>query len=202
MYKQALIIFVRYPELGKVKTRIAATAGDQKALAIYKQLLLHTRDMAKSVEADRYVYYSESLEENTFSIWDTGDFIPKTQTGSDLGERMQYAFREVLEKGYEKICIIGSDCIDLKSKNLEEAYTMLDIHACVFGPATDGGYYLLGLKEMHPAFFINKQWSSREVLSTTLKDCMRHNLPFFLLEELTDIDTEEDWENYLLKTNQ
>jgi hypothetical protein len=166
--KNALIIFTRNPELGTCKTRLALTVGDQSALAIYKFLVQHTLEITKPLKVDIYVYYSVQIREN--DIWDNTIFRKKQQKGEDLGMRMQNAFTEVLNMGYERAIIIGSDMYDMNSQDIESAFTELEINDFVVGPAEDGGYYLLGMKTVKPALFKNKTWGSETVLKKTLQD--------------------------------
>ncbi|TYB79142.1 TIGR04282 family arsenosugar biosynthesis glycosyltransferase [Bizionia myxarmorum] len=189
-FKSALIIFTRNPELGKCKTRLAKTIGDEGALEIYKHLLVHTAETAKKVAADRYVFYSENIQKK--DIWDPEFFKKKLQEGSDLGERMENAFSELFQLGYEKVLIIGSDLLDLNAELISEGFQKLNQYDYVLGPAEDGGYYLLGMKKLHPNIFRNKEWGTETVQKDTLNDLQ--NEQTILLKILNDIDTFEDIE--------
>ena len=188
MTKNLTIVFVRNPELGKVKTRLAKTIGDKKALNIYILLLKHTESVLQKVSSDKVVYYSEEIQNN--DLWSNRCFQKKLQKGNDLGERMQHAFETAFKEGYEKVVIVGSDLFDLKAAHIENAFKALENHDLVIGPSLDGGYYLLGMKVLHPAVFKNKQWGTDSVLETTLKNLEQENVK--LLEALNDIDTFED----------
>ncbi len=190
--KKALIIFTRNPELGKCKTRLAKTIGDKNALEVYKFLLNHTASISKEVKADRYVFYSENIKNE--DLWDSGLFRKKLQKGDDLGERMANAFAELLEIGYEKVVIIGSDLLDLDADLVNTAFAQLDFNDSVIGPALDGGYYLLGLKNLYHNLFKNKAWGTSSVLKDTLNDLQSSKI--HLLKELNDIDTFEDMQHY------
>ncbi|EGV43423.1 glycosyltransferase [Bizionia argentinensis JUB59] len=188
--KSALIIFTRNPELGKCKTRLAKTIGDESALEIYKHLLNHTVEIAKNVTADRYVFYSEMIQDN--DIWHPEFFKKKRQEGLDLGERMENAFSELFQLGYEKVLIIGSDLLDLNAEIVTEGFQKLNQHNYVLGPAEDGGYYLFGMKRLHPKIFKNKDWGTQTVREATLNDLKNETV--YLLKTLNDIDTFEDME--------
>ncbi|TXE19313.1 glycosyltransferase [Psychroserpens burtonensis] len=190
--KTALIIFTRNPELGKCKTRLAKTLGDQSALDIYKYLLQHTANISKEVKADRYVFYSENI--NNDDIWSGAHFSKKLQKGNDLGERMHNAFDELLNLDYKKVIIVGSDLLDLDEQIIEEAIQKLDDNDVVLGPAEDGGYYLLGMKQLHPAIFKNKAWGTETVREDTMSDLK--NKAVSLLKPLNDIDTFDDMKHY------
>ena len=186
--KKALIVFTRNPELGKCKTRLAATIGDQSALDVYRFLLDHTVKITSSLKADVYVYYSEKIKE--IDIWDTTVFRKQQQQGHDLGAKMQEAFTEVFKMGYQKAIIIGSDMYDITTQDLETAFSTLEDNNFVIGPAQDGGYYLLGMKHLKPPLFKNKKWGTNTVLGDTLKDLELENLA--ILAEKNDVDYYED----------
>ncbi|MDX1766585.1 TIGR04282 family arsenosugar biosynthesis glycosyltransferase [Arenibacter troitsensis] len=186
--KDLLIIFTRNPELGKCKTRLAATVGDETALNIYKFLLDHTKNITQGLNIGKWLYYSDDIWEN--DIWDSSDYAKKVQSGNDLGERMSNAFIDGFNAGYEKIIIIGSDMYDLTENDLLEAFNLLDQHDYIIGPAIDGGYYLLGMKIFNPALFNNKIWGSNTVFQATVQDL--RNMDYGLLAPKNDIDYFED----------
>lgn len=189
--REAIIIFVRNPELGKVKTRLAATVGDDKALGVYKQLLAHTMQVADESHAAKFVFYHEQITKD--DIWNKKDFYKKLQSGTDLGEKMKNAFSDVFNEGYHEVIIIGSDCLQLNAAVVDEAFTSLYEKDTVIGPAKDGGYYLLGMKKVHEFLFDNKVWSTDTVFTDSLADIQLHQLTNAILTVLTDVDTEEDW---------
>jgi len=190
MKDRALIIFIKNPEPGKVKTRLARSVGDERALAIYRRLLAHTRRVALGVDAERLLYYSRFIDHK--DDWAASEFQKHRQQGSDLGVRMEQALTTAL-LDHSKAVIIGSDCAELHPELIEEAFRRLDDHDLVVGPATDGGYYLLGLTAPAPSLFRQMTWSTAEVLAETLQRAARLNYTCFLLPELSDIDTEADW---------
>jgi hypothetical protein len=187
---QLLIIFAKVPEKGKVKTRLARTLGEDRALQIYYQLLERTATVTQVLPQQKIVYYSPEIQYN--DIWDENHFLKAQQSDGDLGQRMEKAFREGFDGGFRKICIIGSDCYQLSSNIIKQAFRSLDDHDIVTGPAADGGYYLLGMKEIHPLLFKGKRWSTPSVLKDTIADIKKRKLSCFLLPELTDVDTEDD----------
>jgi len=189
--EKALIVFVRNPDLGFVKTRIAKTAGDEQALVIYLHLLARTQEIASKTDADTFVFYSKEVIPD--DSWSGPRFIKEKQSNGDLGERMRAAFDVVFSKGYHKVCIVGSDCYDLTPHIIERAFEKLDRCELVAGPAKDGGYYLLGMKQPNPAVFALKAWSTDTVLKETLAIADELHLSYKLLGVLSDIDTEADW---------
>lgn len=188
-----LITFVRNPELGKVKTRIAKTAGDEKALAIYKALLQHTRKVVTEVDCSRYLFYSQAVK--TDDEWATTDFIKLVQSGGDLGHKMLSAFEHVLSE-CDKAIIIGSDCASLSSDHLRQAIAALETHDVVIGPTYDGGYYLLGMNTLRPTLFQDMPWSTDVVFEKTISKLSVDGLAFQTLEMLSDIDHEADWDKW------
>ena len=187
-----LLIFTRNPELGKAKTRLAKTVGDETALEIYKFLLERTKNIATEVSSDKAVYYSVKVREN--DIWDANIFQKHQQVGEDLGIRMLNAFKNGFKNGYKKVMIIGSDLYDLSSENIEKAFIALNQNDVVIGPAEDGGYYLLGMNSLQENVFKNKDWGTETVRKNTLEDLQDKKV--LLLEELNDIDVFEDIEHH------
>ena len=188
MSKNLLLIFTRNPELGKAKTRLAKTVGDETALEIYKFLLGKTRDVSSKVTSDKAVYYSVKIREN--DIWNEKTFQKHQQVGEDLGFRMLNAFKNGFEAGYEKVIIIGSDLYDLTTENIENAFDKLNTNDVVIGPAEDGGYYLLGMKSLQENIFKNKNWGTETVRKDTLSDLKDKKVK--LLAFKNDIDVYED----------
>lgn len=187
-HNNLLLIFTRNPELGRCKTRLAATVGDKAALEIYIFLLEHTLKITSGLQTEKYVYYSEEIWHD--DLWNQDGFSKKLQRGIDLGERMQNAFKDGFEKGFEKIIIIGSDMYDLTQSDLEAAFNKLNDHDFVIGPAEDGGYYLLGMKNLNSALFQNKAWGTGTVLKDTLNNLENEN--FALLASRNDVDLYDD----------
>lgn len=186
--RNLLLIFTRNPELGKVKTRLAKTVGDENALEIYRLLLKKTQEVAEKVTADKAVFYSEKIIQNDH--WNPAIFQKFPQIEGDLGCKMQHAFEQSFEKGFEKVAIMGSDLYDITPEIIEDAFHQLELNDIVLGPAKDGGYYLLGMKSLHKSIFQQKKWGTATVLSDTLKDIADKKVS--LLEELNDIDVFED----------
>lgn len=200
MKTNALIIFTRNPKLGKVKTRLAKTIGNEKALQVYKDLLFRTMTETQNLDCDKFVFYDQKIETN--DLWSETLYEKRIQFGADLGARMQNAFQTLLDLGYQNCIIIGSDLFDLEANHITEAFLKLESNDVIIGPAEDGGYYLLGLKQVIPSIFKNKDWGTSTVLADTLKDLENCKIEFS--EILNDIDTFEDLEKsnyYKLQKN-
>ena len=190
MINNLLIIFTRNPELGKVKTRLAAKIGNSQALEIYKFLLQHTASITKGLHVIKQVHYSEKVQVQ--DIWDTSFYNKKQQVGVDLGMRMEYAFQQGFNSGFENIVLIGSDIYDLSQQDIENAFNALNNHDFVFGPAEDGGYYLLGMKKNKSEIFQNKKWGTKTVFADTMNDLKNEKV--YLLPIKNDVDIFEDIE--------
>lgn len=190
MNKEAIIVFLKYPELGRSKTRLAATVGNLNALKVYKELLSHTNLITKDLKADKYLFY-DKVSENKMP-WGDDTYFTAYQKESDLGGRMQHAFEQLFAKGYQRILIIGSDCYELTQTIIEDAFKALESSKVTIGPAKDGGYYLLGLSKMVPQLFSNVAWSTDEVFKTTVSVLEDLKISYKVGVELSDIDTIDD----------
>jgi len=184
---KALIIFIKNPEKGKVKTRLAKTEGEDFALRTYLALQQKTKEVALKTNAEAFLFYSNEI--NTTDDWDNLRFKKLLQQGQTLGSKMKTAFEEVL-KISDKAVIIGSDCYDISEEIIETAFSKLEEYDVVFGPANDGGYYLLGMSKLHPELFEDIEWSTEKVLKDSIKNLKEKS--YFLLQELIDIDTIDD----------
>ena len=194
-----LIVFIKNPVIGTVKTRLAKTIGDESALQVYRDLMEKSRKETQEVSADRYLFYSKEIKADN---WSTEHFYKQLQAEGDLGFKMKSAFAEVIKKN-SKTIIIGSDCYDLTSTIIETAFKELDSNDLVIGPANDGGYYLLGINKFIPELFEEIEWSTEVVLQQTLEKAKQLELKVKCLQELIDIDNIDDLKKsgYSLKIN-
>lgn len=193
-----LIVFIKNPQEGKVKTRIAQTLGDKAALDIYLRLLDIVHDVVFKTDVERHLFYSDFPDHD--DLWSHTRFHKYVQTGADLGERMKSAFQTVFDRvpGHEskKLVIIGSDCPYLSSTLIGDAFISLDDADFVVGPTFDGGYYLLGMNLFTPSVFDGIHWSTEHVFEQTLDKIKSQGSTYRLLPTLHDIDTESDWIRY------
>jgi rSAM/selenodomain-associated transferase 1 len=192
MKKEVVLVFQKNAILGKVKTRLASGMGEARALEIYRHLTQSTYSVLEDMSAPVWTYFSDFIPE-TVNTSIEKSFV---QEGQDLGERMANAFARSFELGMDKVVLIGTDCPTLQSEQFNQAFEALTHSDLVLGPATDGGYYLIGMKRRADYLFEGINWSTAEVLSQTLGVATAHGLHFTLLDELSDIDTQEDWERY------
>ncbi len=187
----ALGIFAKPPYPGLVKTRLIADIGAEKAASIYRYCLEHTLALARDSGFDYRIFLSEACDDDCFQ-----DDVYTLQRGADLGERMFYALKSLLQESDGGAMLIGSDCIDLTRGHLREAARALRSHELVLAPAIDGGYALIGCSQVHPDLFRGVAWSTERVLEQTLERARELGYRVCLLETLRDIDTLRDIENY------
>ena len=187
MNKSLVIVFVKNIKLGTVKTRLAKTIGDFGAFEVYSELVKITEEATEQLDIDKRIYFSNAIVDHQWK----GEF-KAVQHGADLGERMLNAFKDGFNEGYEKIVLIGSDLPDINSTHIKNGLDALTTNEVVFGPAEDGGYYLVGMSKLNPEIFTNKPWSQPNLLQLTLQELQSNKISVGTLDTLNDIDTYED----------
>ena len=198
-----LIIFVKYPQPGRVKTRIGKIIGIEKAADLYFSLANHI--VCHLVNSDSYrisIYFTPQEKEMLIKKWFNSNEIEYfPQEGESLGERISNAFEHSFSRGYKNTVVIGSDCIELNHENIGVAFNHLEYSSdCVIGPTFDGGYYLIGLRSKNsPYIFEDISWSSDSVFDETVKKINYLNLKNIILEKLNDIDEYDDLNDNVLK---
>lgn len=190
MAAAALLVFVKAPRPGQVKTRLAAAIGDERAAAAYRAMaegvLERTAPLAE--EYERLVFYTPDDARDEIARW-LGSETLVAQEGPDLGARMDAAFAAAFARGAPSVVLVGSDLPRLDRSHVLDALAALDAHEVVLGPAVDGGYYLIALRERRPELFRDIEWSTAAVLAQTLHRCEALGLHAHLLETLADVDT-------------
>lgn len=195
MNHQYLIIFTRYPEPGKTKTRLIPALGQEGAANLQRQMTEQTLAKVKqlfdfislSFEI-RFVGGNYQLMKN----WLGSDLKYQEQGTGNLGDRMAKAFKQAFNNGSKSVIIIGIDCPSLSPEIIVKAFEKLDQYDVVIGPARDGGYYLIGLSKFIPELFQGINWGSAEVLEKTVAIAQNFNLIISYLPQLSDIDRPED----------
>jgi len=191
----ALVIFVKNARRGHVKTRLASSLGEDKALAIYLALCERVRNVCLGFSGKCYVYYSEYIPSEP-DLWFDDFFIKRKQDPViDLGLRMKAAFNELLPV-HSSVILIGTDIPHLTTNILEESILLLKNTDVILGPSDDGGYYLIGIKKTNDYLFQNMTWSIDTVLSESIQRIGKKNKTYNLLKTLPDIDTADDWEKH------
>lgn len=192
--KNGLIVFAREPIPGAVKTRLAASIGDQSAAALYETMLQDVLKTARQMDGVETVVYWACAEKSLPPLAEKYRCSSRLQSQGSLGQRMQSAFEEMFADGCKRGCIIGSDAPDLPPSYILKAYQLLSMQHVdvVLGPSKDGGYYLLGMKQVWPQLFADIPWSSACVLERSLAAARHSGLTAALLPEWQDIDTVDD----------
>ncbi|MBI4115180.1 MAG: TIGR04282 family arsenosugar biosynthesis glycosyltransferase [Candidatus Omnitrophica bacterium] len=182
---------MKYPEPGKVKTRLAKSVGDQRAAQAYRELTETNLGILNSLPQDfikLIVAFDPPEKEEAFRSWLSGSYEYVVQRGSGLGVRLQNAFQFAFEKGFKKVMALGSDTLGLRADLIMKGFDALEFYDVVIGPAYDGGYYLIGTNCEQPSIFKNIPWSSQHVFESTLNKLNEKNLSYYLLQKLDDLD--------------
>lgn len=191
-----LILFLRAPVLGTVKSRLAAGIGPEAALAAYTTLL---DTLVHSLRSESEVELRVTPDDGAARVapWLQPGWQVQPQGDGDLGDRLHRATSAHLTHGSAGVLVIGSDCPDVTPADLQEAREQLVTHDVVLGPALDGGYWLIGLRRPAPTLFAAMPWGTGSVLGETLRRLGEAGLTHHLLRPLADIDTASDWESWL-----
>lgn len=187
-----LVVFLRAPRLGQVKSRIAATVGEAAALRIYERLVSKVLGNLASLP-DLELRFTPDDARDEIWAWIRPGWNAAAQGGGDLGQRMLRAFETHFNTGARRVVVIGSDSPDVNAEDVREAWKALEDHEVVLGPACDGGYWLIGLRRPEGALFEGMEWSNHRVLAETLRRAEARRLSCRQLRMLRDIDTVEDW---------
>jgi uncharacterized protein len=193
------MVFVRAPRVGTVKQRLGAVLGREAATEAYRSMVALVLEQIPS-GFDVQLYYCPPDATAEVAHWLRPGWKARPQAPGDLGARMNSAFEEAFAEGVERAVLIGSDIPTLQGADLEEALAALGQHDLVLGPARDGGYWLVGLRQLQPELFRQMSWSTARVLRLTLDRAKEASLRVHLLRELDDIDTAEDWARFLAHT--
>lgn len=188
--KKLVIVFVRNVQIGKVKTRLAKTLGDEKSLGIYIRLLDHTSQVVQQAQAHKAVYYNQYIDEaDEFMV---PVFHKYLQMGQNLGERMEQAFIKSFGRGFTHILIVGCDSFELDTKHIEDAFIALESSDAVLGPTINGGCYLLGLKQFNKNIFRQKEWFTHNVLMDLMLELKQQEMSYHLLPAIKAVEEEKD----------
>jgi len=192
---ELLIVFTRYPDPGKVKTRLIPALGKEGSAALHREMTLHSLQTAKQLARRRSVsleVHGEGANEYLMGKVFGDDLCYCRQCPGNLGNRMLSSFRQSFQKKMDKVIIIGTDCPGISVALLEKAFMRLDMYDLILGPANDGGYYLIGMKRVIPALFEDIPWGTKNVLQWTITKAEKMALSLKLLSPLGDVDGPED----------
>lgn len=195
----ALVIFAKAPIPGQVKTRLCPPLTPDEAATLHGTFVLDTLERTKAaiskwrLSIDRFVACAPSASLVFFKILEERHAVRLLeQVGEDLGQRMYRAFADLFGRGYQRVCIVGTDVPTLPLSEYQQAVALLDSHDVVLGPATDGGYYFVGLKGLVPELFTGIPWSTGDVLAATKQKAAALKLTVGFLKEWRDVDLAED----------
>jgi len=187
--RNALIIIAKHPEKGAVKTRIMGISDEQR-VELYTRLLNDTMEKLSSISGvDTYIAFAPANTKDFFTRFKVGLV---TLSDGDLGERMYEAFHNTFQKGYEKISLVGADIPDLSESIIIDSFNQLSDDDLVYGPARDGGYYLVGMSKLIKEVFIDVPWSSPMTLEISMNNAKQAGYSVALITVLSDIDTFDD----------
>lgn len=194
--RQKLIIFVKAPRPGFVKTRLAQTLGAEAACAVYVQLVLSTLHRLQTLQNVELRFTPDDAAAEV-APWLRSPWTATPQGRGDLGVRLSRAFGDAFAAGYEYVSVVGSDCPAIAASDVLDSWNLLAHNDAVIGPASDGGYWLIALKAPAPDLFAKIDWSTPRVLEQTVAKVTRTNRSCYLLRQLTDIDTVDDWNRFM-----
>jgi|ERR1041384_4840991 rSAM/selenodomain-associated transferase 1 len=190
-----LIVFVKAPRPGTVKTRLAVAIGPEEALAAYHQMVecvLASVSALPGVE----LRFTPDEARNEIAAWLHPGWTAAPQGEGDLGDRLQRAFASAFATGAGRVVGIGSDCPEVTAADIHAAWDALSENHVVLGPARDGGYWLIGLSQPCPALFSGIHWSTDSVMKETLDRARQAGLCVHQLHELADVDTVAEWREF------
>jgi len=187
-----LIIFARFPQAGQVKTRLVPALGPERAAQLHRYM---TEDCVSRLVPDgcqQSEICFDGGDEPSMQDWLGRELSYVPQGPGDLGQRMLRAFRRAFDEGHRRAVLVGTDIPALEAAHIRQAGELLEQHQLVLGPAADGGYYLIGLRQTHPELFAGISWGSSEVLHQTMAKASALGLSIAQLPELADVDRPED----------
>jgi len=194
-----LILFTRYPEPGRTKTRLIPALGAQGAAALQRRMsetvVAQMAEFAASYPVSPEIRYADGTPQ-AMEDWLSNDIPCLDQGEGDLGDRLRRAFSQAFAQGAKRVVVIGADCPNLGPPLFAQAFAALEQKDMVLGPAMDGGYYLVGLNQPAPTLFADIPWGSEEVLTATLEQAQALTLSIHLLEPLADVDRPEDLRHF------
>ncbi len=199
LHSQCVLFFIKAPEKGRVKTRLATAVGEGRAVGLYRCFVEDILAMLGTLAVEVQCHYQPAHAEVVLREWLGPDCSYVPQQGEDLGRRMENAFRRIFEAGISRAVVIGSDSPDLAAGVIDAAFGRLQTHDVVIGPSSDGGYYLLGFnaERFVPEAFTGITWSTDHVFGQTLGVLNRYGRDVFVLPQWHDVDTRSDLEELI-----
>ncbi len=193
----ALAVFARSAILGKAKTRLIPSLGAHGALSAHCTLVERTLRQLEATQVGRKTLWVTEIDACSQRWATEHHFELLSQYAGDLGQRMAAIIRRLLDEGSPRVCLVGSDCPCIDAAYVEGAFRQLENYDLVLGPAEDGGYGLIAIKDNFPAaIFQSIRWGTGEVLQQTLSCSKKYGMSAYLLDEIWDVDTPHDWQRF------
>lgn len=194
MKKKCVLVFLKSPVMGKVKTRLAKNIGDRQAVFLYKHFVADTLKMLEKGTHSIIICYYPFDEEKKISEWIGNKYKLWPQKGDDIGLKMSDAFDRAFIQGFEQVLLMGTDIPDLPGEFIEKGFNALNTNDAVIGPSTDGGYYIIGFNRntFLSQAFENIEWSTEKVFQETVNIFVKNENDLYILPEWRDIDIFED----------
>ncbi|MCB0345257.1 MAG: TIGR04282 family arsenosugar biosynthesis glycosyltransferase [Bdellovibrionales bacterium] len=192
---ESLVIFLRYPAAGEVKTRLVPALGEVGAARFYRKMAESVCSKVNSnarIDRRGIAYFTPHSAESQIQAWLGSELQLRAQPEGDLGKRLDHIFGERFDSGDSSVVAIGTDCVDLDGNLVDAAFNQLKSNDAVLGPAQDGGYYLIGLSKPMPGLFENIPWSSHDTFDATVQKLRKFEAKLSCLKTLRDIDVPED----------
>jgi len=189
-----ILLFVKYPENGGVKTRLAKSIGDAVAVSLYKCFVEDILSSLQGINAHIWICYYPEIARDDMAVWLGSRYVYVLQKGENLGKRIQHCFKRSFDKGFEKTIVLASDIPEISENIINKAFECLEYKDAVIGPSYDGGYYLLGFNKKSYAtqIFDDISWSTNLVYEETLGKIEVYKLGYSVLDKINDMDTIED----------
>lgn len=194
--KKALIIFTRVPEPGKTKTRLEVRLSGDECARMHEAMLRDLQELKDGKEWDMFIYYTPLHGEEKIRSLLPGACAYRPQAETEFGERMSRCIGEVLGEGYDACVLIGTDIPVIDCKLIQNAFRILQKEETVIAPTRDGGYYLIGMRELHKEIFEKQVYGRGSVFLDTVEKIKACGCTYGELTELVDIDEPEDIQTY------
>ncbi len=196
-----ILLFVKYPKNGGVKTRLAKSIGDAAAVSLYKCFVEDILSSLKGLNAHIWICYYPENAKDDMAVWLGSSYFYVLQKGENLGKRMQHCLKRSFDKGFEKTIVLASDIPEISENIINNAFKCLENNDTVIGPSYDGGYYLLGFnkKSYTTEIFDDISWSTNLVYKETLGKIEEYKLQYSVLDKINDMDTIDDIRKFSIR---
>ena len=197
-----ILLFVKYPKNGRVKTRLAKSIGDTAAVSMYKSFVEDILSSLKGINAHIWICYHPENTRDDMAVWLGSRYDYVLQKGENLGKRIQHCFNISINNGFDKTIVLASDIPEISEKIINKAFEMLENNDTVIGPTYDGGYYLIGFNKKYytSKIFDEISWGNSSVFEETLEKIVAYKLRYSVLDKIDDMDTIDDIRKFSIRT--